>query len=282
LLFGRTQPNHNQDLREEPTEQVSLVSNHSKAAREKHAPSVVCRLDRDRAFAGLLVRKQCWSLSLRGKLLVLLVLASAAVSAFLNLYPFLAVTHRVDTNVLVVEGWVHKYAIRSAVEEFRAGSYQRVFTTGGPVIGSGGYSNDYNTAASVGADLLKELGLPTESVQMAPSHVADRERTYSAAIALRDWFRDHNTAVHSFNVLTEDFHARRTRLLFRKAFGEEIAIGIIAVPNPDYHSKRWWRYSDGVREALGESVAYIYATCFFHPAESSQHNNKLEAPQASR
>ena len=187
-----------------------------------------------------------------------------------------------DTDVLVVEGWVHKYAIRSAVEEFRAGSYQRVFTTGGPVTGSGGYTNDYNTAASVGADLLKEFGLPSESLQMVPSHVMDRERTYSSAIALRNWFRDNNIPVHSFNVLTEDFHARRTRLLYQKAFGKEVAIGIIAVPSPDYDSKRWWYYSEGVRGAVGESVAYIYATCFFHPAESSQHNNKAETPQASR
>ena len=30
-----------------------------------------------------------------------------------------------------------------------------------------------------------------------------RERTYSSAIALRDWFREHNTPVDNINVLTE-------------------------------------------------------------------------------
>jgi len=48
-----------------------------------------------------------------------------------GVYPFLAITHRVDANTLVVEGWIHDYAIREAVEEFRRGSYHQILTTGG-------------------------------------------------------------------------------------------------------------------------------------------------------
>ena len=221
-----------------------------------------------RKFWGILTRKERWGLSWRGWLLVTSVSLAAAYFAFLNVYPFLATTQRVDTNVLVVEGWIPKYAIRSAVEEFKAGSYQRVFTTGGPVVGNGGYINDYNTAASVGAELLKNLGLPSESLQMVPSRVMDRDRTYSSALALRNWFRDHNMSVRSFNVLTQDFHARRTRLLYQKAFGKGFTIGIIAVPSPDYDSTHWWRYSEGVEEVITEGVAYLYAKFFFLPWQS--------------
>ena len=32
---------------------------------------------------------------------------------------------------------------------------------------------------------------------------------------------------------------------------------------PDYDPKDWWRYSDGVREVIGESIAYIYANSYF-------------------
>ena len=249
---------------------MSLASNDSQVAVKRDAPVALRQPGERRALAGLLVRKQRWSLSWYGKLLILFVVAALSLSAFFSLYPFLAVTHRVDTNVLVVEGWVHKYAIRLAVEEFKAGSYQRVFTTGGPVVGSGGYVNDYQTVASVGADLLKRCGLPDDLIQMVPSHVMDRDRTYSSAVALRNWFHDHNTPVRSFNIATEDFHARRTRLLYQKAFGKDVAIGIIALPSPDYDSKQWWRYSDGVREAIGEGVAYIYARFLFYPAETGR------------
>ena len=231
---------------------------------------------------GILRRKECWALSWRGWLLLSSAGLMAAYFAFLNIHPFLAITHRVNTNVLVVEGWVQRYAIRGGAEEFKTGSYERIFTTGGPVAGNGGYINDYNTSASVGAEILKKFGVRDDLVQMVPSRVIARERTYSSAVALRDWFRDHNLAIHSFNLLTEDCHARRTQLLYQEAFGKKVTVGIIAVSNPDYNPKDWWRYSDGVREVIGESIAYIYARFFFYPSVSSSDKEAAQAAPASR
>jgi DUF218 domain len=215
---------------------------------------------------GTLVRKERWSLSWRGWLIVLAGIILAFSAFLLRVYPFLAVTDRVDTNVLVVEGWIHEYAIRAAVEEFQSKSYEQVLTTGGPVEGTGGYINDYQTTASVGADLLIKAGLADGSVQMVPSRVMDRDRTYASAVALRTWFREHNLTVRGVNVLTEDVHARRTCLLFQEALGHNVAVGVIAVPNPDYDANHWWSYSEGVKDVVSEAFAYIYARLFFHPA----------------
>src|SRR4029077_4029547 len=220
---------------------------------------------RQSALGGLLVRQYRWGLSGRAKFCLLIIVVTFAVIVFLNLYPFLAITERVDTDVLVVEGWVHSYAIRVGAEEFNSHSYQRVFTTGGPVVGNGGYINDYQTAASVGAGLLKKAGIPAELVQMVPSHVIGRDRTYSSAIALRDWLREHDVEVRSLNIVTEGAHARRTRLLFEKALGPGIDVGVIAVNSPDFNAKRWWRYSEGVEDVIDEGVAYVYAKFFFSP-----------------
>jgi hypothetical protein len=114
---------------------------------------------------------------------------------------------------------------------------------------------------------LKKNGVADESLQMVPSHIAGRDRTYSSAVALRDWFRDHNVSVRSINVLTEDAHARRTQFLFQKAFGPGVTVGVISIPDPDYDAKHWWRYSEGVREVLGESIALFYAEIFFYPSK---------------
>ena len=217
---------------------------------------------------GLVCRKERWSLSWRGRLILAFALLLVGALLLKGVYPFLATTHRVDTNVLVVEGWVHEYAIRAAVEEFRNNSYQRVFATGGPVEGHGGYINDYYTAASVGADLLKRSGLSDESVQMVPSRVMDRDRTYGSAVALRNWFREHNMPVRGINLVTENVHARRSRLLFHEALGKDVTVGIIAVPNPDYDSTHWWRYSEGVKDVVSETVAFIYAKLLFYPSDS--------------
>ncbi len=67
----------------------------------------------------------------------------------------------------------------------------------------------------------------------------------------------------------KDVHARRTCLLFQKALGHDVAVGVIAVTNPDYDASHWWRYSEGVKDVFAESVAYIYARLlFFYPPDS--------------
>jgi uncharacterized SAM-binding protein YcdF (DUF218 family) len=216
-------------------------------------------------FGNLLCRRERWGLSWRGWFVMVLALCIGSLLIATNAYRFLAVTERVNSRTLVVEGWVHEYAIQAAAKEFRAGSYDLIFTTGGPVVGKGGYINDYNTSASVGAELLKKTNIPGEKVQMVPSRVIGRDRTYNSAVALRNWFAEHNLHVNSINVVTEDVHARRTRLLFAEAFGPHVSLGIIAVPNVDYDAKHWWQYSEAVEHVIGESVAYVYAKCFFYP-----------------
>jgi uncharacterized SAM-binding protein YcdF (DUF218 family) len=234
------------------------------------------------ALWGLLDRKERWSLSWRCQLVLASGLLLAGAFLLKSVYPFLATTHRVDAEVLVVEGWIHEYAIREAVKEFQSNHYERIFTTGGPVEGNGGYINDYQTSASVGADLLKKYGLANGSVQMVPSRVMDHERTYGSAVALRNWFRDRNMAVSGINVVTENLHARRTRLLFQKALGGKVTVGVIAIPNPDYDAKHWWRYSAGVKDVVSEAAAYAYTRLLFYPSASLREDKRIETSQASR
>jgi uncharacterized SAM-binding protein YcdF (DUF218 family) len=231
-----------------------------------------------RAMWGLFDRKERWSLSWRGRLILAFALVLISALVFKSVYPFLAITHRVNANILVVEGWMHDYAIRAAVKEFQSNHYQRVFTTGGPVSGSGGYINDFMTSASVGADLLKKWGVPDERLQMVPCRVMDRDRTYASAIALRNWFRDHNMVVSSIDVVTEDLHARRTRLLFQKAFGHDVQVGIIGVANVDYPANRWWHYSQGLKDVVSEFAAYLYARLLFFPSEPAHPGKAARLP----
>jgi uncharacterized SAM-binding protein YcdF (DUF218 family) len=231
---------------------------------------------------GIFVRKERWGLSWRGWLVFIILGCVTAGFLFLTVQPFLAETHRVSTDTLVVEGWIDEYAIRAAVDEFRKGSYQHVFSTGGPVVGNGGYVNDYQTSASVGAGLLKKEGLPTDVVQMVPSRVMDRDRTYASAVALRVWFQTHNINVPSVNVVTEGAHARRTRLMFEEALGKDVAVGIIAVPNPDYDQRCWWLYSEGVKEVSSEALAYIYSRLLFHPSQPPIAENSNRLSQSGR
>ena len=63
--------------------------------------------------------------------------AIAAVVVIKNVQPFLAPTRREPAKILVVEGWIAEYANRAAAQEFQTGGYEKVFVTGGPIVGTG-------------------------------------------------------------------------------------------------------------------------------------------------
>jgi len=142
---------------------------------------------------GMFDRKKRWSLSWRGRVVVASALLLVGAVVLKGVYPFLAITHRVNADVLVVEGWVHEYTIRAAVDEFRSGSYKRVFTTGGPVVGTGGiHQRLLYFSQRRRRYLLRKNDLANGSVQEVPSLVMDRDRTYGSAVALRNWAHDYN------------------------------------------------------------------------------------------
>jgi hypothetical protein len=58
--------------------------------------------------------------------------------------------------------------------------------------------------------------------------------------------------------------------MYEKVFGDKVRIGIIAMPDRLYNPAHWWRTSEGVRDVLGETIAYLYARLLFRaPAAGS-------------
>lgn len=204
---------------------------------------------------------------------MLLAALAVGMAAILGIYPFLAVNVPGNTKTLVVEGWMGHPELVQVVNEFRRGGYERVFTVGGPVHGMKQYANDYSTNAYIAAQSLVQLGLQPDAVQSVPSHVNARDRTYSAAVALRDWLAGHKLSVPEFTVVTEGPHARRSRLLFDEAFAGRARVGVMAIPNVDYDGAHWWRYSEGVKDVVSEAAAYLYARLLFHPSQAESASN---------
>jgi hypothetical protein len=201
----------------------------------------------------------------RGWLFLFLLLMAAGVAVGYTVHPFLAPNHPVSGGALVVEGWAPDYALRTAVDDFKSGAYQKLYVTGGP-LERGAALVEYKTYAEFGAAVLSKFGLTTNEFSAVPAPLVRQDRTYTSAVALRSWFRKHGTMPKSINVISVGPHARRSWLLFRKAFGKEVKIGITAIPDADYDPKTWWRSSSGVRAVLGELLAYGYERLLFHPA----------------
>ncbi len=215
---------------------------------------------------GLLRRRPCLVPTLRGWLLLGLSLAALLALAFRGIYPFLAVTNSVPGGVLVVEGWVPDYMLEVAIAEFKRNHYDRLFVTGIP-LQNGAPLSEYKNYAHLGTATLVKLGLSTNDVQAVPAPLTRRDRTYGTAIVLKHWFRDHDLAPTKVNLITGNLHARRSRLMFEKALGKGVTVGVIAVPANDYDEQHWWRYSQGVRNVIGEIIAYTYAQLLFHPPD---------------
>ena len=71
-------------------------------------------------FWGILTRRERWGLSTRGWFTVALVALAGVFGLGMAIYPFLALTHRVDADVLVVEGWISNNAIRAGADAITA------------------------------------------------------------------------------------------------------------------------------------------------------------------
>jgi len=213
---------------------------------------------------GLLRRRQCLVPTLRGWLLAALLVAAVGLVAFLGIGPFLAVTDSVPGGVLVVEGWVPDYMLEAAIAEFKSDHYAKLFVTGIP-LEQGAPLSEYTNFANIGAATLVKLGMPANDVQVVPTGATRRDRTYAMALSLRHWLRAHNMAPTKVNLVTGGPHARRSRLMFEKALGKGVTVGVIAIPDNDYDVRRWWNSSQGVRTVIGEALAYAYARLLFYP-----------------
>lgn len=208
-------------------------------------------------------RREVWLPTRRGWLVLVGAALIVGLVLISSIQSFLAVTAPVPTGILVAEGWMDDYALQSVVKIFKGGQYQKVFVTGVP-LEKGAPLAEYKTYAELGAAVILKVGLDTNTVQAVPAPDVRKDRTYASALALKDWLAAHGTNVSSLTVVSQGAHARRTRLLYEKAFGSDVEIGIISIPSREYDPKRWWTKSAGVREVVDETVAYLYARLIFH------------------
>lgn len=74
-------------------------------------------------------------------------------------------------------------------------------------------------------------------------------------------------------------HARRTRMVYRAAFGPEAAIGILAAAPSDYDGERWWQTSAGAKSVLAEALSVIWTACCFHPPPPGSHEEMWAVPR---
>src|SRR5688572_25274650 len=86
------------------------------------------------ARVGLIERKECWRLTVKGWLLLLLSGGGLIVAAFNMVFPFLAQNDPIRGDLLVVEGWVPDYSLEDVKTEFEGGGYKLLVITGSAIL----------------------------------------------------------------------------------------------------------------------------------------------------
>jgi uncharacterized SAM-binding protein YcdF (DUF218 family) len=177
-----------------------------------------------------------------------------------EVYPFFAVTQPVNGEVLVVEGWIPDYALEEAAAVFRQGRYTALVTTG--LKSTDNPLPAYSSEAQRAEKIFADLGLEASRLIAVPAARTTGSKTFSCARALQEWLRSTRPGIQSVDVFTLGGHARKTHLLFKKALGENISVGIIAARPRIYDPACWWASKAGIALMARSLAGYVYAVIF--------------------
>ena len=212
----------------------------------------------------LVTKRECWKLSWCGRLLLALLFVAGSWFVAVSIYPFLAVMDKIPARVLVVDGWMQANSLKRALAEFRSGEYDSLVLIQ-PLLDAEGQNDPGLACRNWVVAWFLQQGVTNAQLATLQPQVAMRDRTYHSALAVQAWLKEQGLSGQPINVITHGPHARRSRLLYRKVFGDGYKLGIISLRNLDYDPAHWWRTSAGVRELIGESIAYLYVRFFFNP-----------------
>jgi hypothetical protein len=208
----------------------------------------------------LVKRREVWWPTGPGWLVLLALVAAALALGLRFLYPFLAVTQPVGARIAVVEGWLDPAELDAAIADLREKRYEVVVTTGGP-LHTWPESPSDATFAHRAAAYLRSRGVA--NVHPVPSPITRDYRTYKSAVLVREWARAADFDVRAIDVYSRGPHARRSRLLYREAFGGDVPIGVGALRPDGYDAERWWRSISGARDVLEQASGLVWTLCFF-------------------
>jgi hypothetical protein len=231
------------------------------------------------ANLNLFRRREVWLPTLRGWIMIMTLAASAVVVAGRGAYGFLAQdAPEPGAKLMVVEGWLGDGELDQVIVAFRSGSYQRIVTSGGPIENwltlHGGTSY-----AEMSARYLREHGLADVDIVAVPAPASAQDRSFLSAVMVRRWMQAQGDGVQPFDVWSSGTHARRTRMVYRAAFGPDAPIGIRAVRPSDHDPERWWRSSAGAKSVLVEAISVVWTACCFHPPAPDSHEETWAVPK---
>lgn len=156
----------------------------------------------------------------------------------------------------MVECWIGAAGVRDAAVEFNQGGYRYIVASGG--LTGDRWSEKRWSYVEAAERILLQSGVPPDRIIPASSGDFERQRTYEMAVAARQALLARGIEPRTINVFTREAHARRSRLVFSKAFGSAMNVGVISWAPPGYNDEPWWHSSERAEDFLKETVGYAF------------------------
>jgi uncharacterized SAM-binding protein YcdF (DUF218 family) len=144
------------------------------------------------------------------------------------------------------------YRSEYAFQLYRLGDAKTIFFTGGWCTTHGWEHGAH------GKQLALQQGIPAEAVAFDDTRVYT---TYAEALRLKDWLDHHSAPIRSVMVVSDPFHMRRVRWIYRQVFGGKVEIRLAPVPFEQTPYQRQWWSDQGSREYVKDeyvkSIFYV-------------------------
>jgi len=169
--------------------------------------------------------------------------------------PFLSGSSPVNADTLIVEAWVDARYMPMAVQEFRKGTYQHIFIVGEAI----GAQGELVGIVGPSSHTLIELGIDPSLITEVPVPSKKWHKTWSQALAFRKYVVRSNYPIKAVNVFTLGVHARKSQLLYQRALGPEIQVGVISARHYKRSFRPWWLLPEGIFAVAKHSISYLDA-----------------------
>lgn len=205
--------------------------------------------------------RRVWMPTAAGWAVLLLMLTSPAVLWCFCAESFLSVTDRVAGSVLVVEAWTGAEGADAAAREFRSRPQYRYIVVAGGLTGEP-WTRRRWSYPELAAEELRRDGIPGPVIIQARRGDVRSQRTYQTALAARRSLEARGLFPNAINVLTQSVHARRSRLVYQRAFGMKVQVGVISWRPAGSQLGHWWSSSNRALDLIKESLAYPWEALF--------------------
>lgn len=204
-----------------------------------------------------------WRLTFYGWVGMLASFTIAVYVFLVSIHGFLMIDRPTPAKLIVVSGTMPDSALEEILRLHAGTEDLQIATVGGP-INRGSHLAKYGSYAQLAAESLRSLAYEGLAITAVPTGPTQRDRVFASAIALKNWLGD-NPEIDSVTVYALGVRGRRTLILFRRALGPELKVGVVSIPSTNYDPSRWWVSSEGFRTVISELIAYLYVKTFFSP-----------------